>query len=105
MTTAKSGPLLSYAAVAFAAALISAVGTWGATQFVAASMAQQVAGSTGQLLTQPLADLPGREVRISLLDREPGRALPGTAILDITLSDTSLRAPMSLESTVSPVAR
>jgi quercetin dioxygenase-like cupin family protein len=72
MTTAKSGSLSSYAAVAFAAALISAVGTWGATQFVAASMAQQVAGSPGQLLTQPLADLPGREVRISLLDREPG---------------------------------
>jgi quercetin dioxygenase-like cupin family protein len=72
MTTAKSGSLSSYAAVAFAAALISAVATWGATEFVAASMAQQVAGSTGQLLTQPLADLPGREVRISLLDREPG---------------------------------
>jgi quercetin dioxygenase-like cupin family protein len=72
MTTAKSGSPSSYAAVAFAAALISAVVTWGATQFVAASMAQQVAGSTGQLLTQPLADLPGREVRISLLDREPG---------------------------------
>ena len=72
MTTAKSGSLSSYAAVAFAAALISAVATWGATQLVAASMAQQVAGGTGQLLTQPLADLPGREVRISLLDREPG---------------------------------
>src|SRR5258706_6246519 len=72
MTTAKSGSLSSYAAVAFAAALISAVGTWGATQFVAASMAQQVAGSPGQLLVQPLADLPGREVRMSILDREPG---------------------------------
>jgi quercetin dioxygenase-like cupin family protein len=72
MTAAKSGSLSSYAAVAFAAALISSVGTWGATQFVVASMAQQVAGSTGQLLTQPLADLPGREVRISLVDREPG---------------------------------
>jgi quercetin dioxygenase-like cupin family protein len=72
MTTANSGSLSSYAAVAFAAALISAIATWSATQFVAASMAQQVAGSPGQLLTQPLADLPGREVRISLLDREPG---------------------------------
>jgi len=72
MTTAKSGSLSSYVAVAFAAALISAVATWGATQFVVASMAQQVAGGAGQLLTQPLADLPGREVRISLLDREPG---------------------------------
>ena len=71
MITAKSESLSSYAAVAFAAALISAVATWGATQFVAASMAQ-VSGSTGQLFTQPLADLPGREVRISLLDREPG---------------------------------
>jgi len=54
-----------------AAAILSAVGTWSATQFVPNSAAQPVP-ATGQLLTQPLADLPGREVRISLLDREPG---------------------------------
>ena len=72
MAIVSDGSVSSYVAVAVAAALMSAAGTWGATQFVAASMAQQVAGNTGQLLIQPLADLPGREVRISLLDREPG---------------------------------
>ena len=62
----------SYIAVAIAAAFLSAFGTWGATKFVTASVAQTAAAGAGQLLTQPLADLPGREVRISLLDREPG---------------------------------
>ncbi len=72
MTIVKNGSVSSYAAVAVAAALISAVVTWGATQFVATSVAQLAAGGAGQLLTPPLADLPGREVRISLLNREPG---------------------------------
>ena len=72
MTTVRNGSLASYAAIAVAAALLSAAGTWGATQFVATSLAQPAAGGSGQLFTQPLADLPGREVRISLLDREPG---------------------------------
>jgi quercetin dioxygenase-like cupin family protein len=62
----------SHIAVAFAAAFLSAIGTWGATKFVTVSVAQTAAAGVGQLLTQPLADLPGREVRISLLDREPG---------------------------------
>ncbi len=72
MFTQRSGSVASYAAVAAAAAILSAVGTWSATQFVARSAAQPAAPGTGQLLAQPLADLPGREVRISLLDREPG---------------------------------
>ena len=72
MFTQRSGSVAPYAAVAVAAAILSAVGTWSATQFVASSAAQPAAPATGQLLTQPLADLPGREVRISLLDREPG---------------------------------
>jgi quercetin dioxygenase-like cupin family protein len=72
MFTLRSGSVASYAAVAAAAAILSAVGTWSATQFVASSAAQPAAPVTGQILTQPLADLPGREVRISLLDREPG---------------------------------
>jgi quercetin dioxygenase-like cupin family protein len=72
MTIVKNGSVSSYAAVAVAAALISAAVTWGATQFVATSGAQPAAGGSGQLLVQPLADLPGREVRIGLLDREPG---------------------------------
>ena len=72
MFTQRSGSVASYAAVAVAAAILSAVGTWNASQFVASSAAQPAAPATGQLLTQPLTDLPGREVRISLLDREPG---------------------------------
>lgn len=72
MSIVKSGSVWSYAAVAVVAAVISAVGTWGATQFVVPSGAQPVAGGSGQLLIQPLADLPGREVRVGLLDREPG---------------------------------
>jgi quercetin dioxygenase-like cupin family protein len=73
MTMAGNGSASSYAAVAVAAALVSAAGTWGTTQFVTRSVAQPAAGASGPLLTQPLADLPGREVRISLLDREPRR--------------------------------
>jgi quercetin dioxygenase-like cupin family protein len=72
MFTQRSGSVASYVTIAVAAAILSAVGTWSATQFVANSTAQPAAPATGQLLTQPLADLPGREVRISLLDREPG---------------------------------
>jgi quercetin dioxygenase-like cupin family protein len=68
----RSGSVASYAAVAAIAAVLSAVGTWGATNFVASSVAQPAAAGAGTLLTQPLADLPGREVRISLLDRDPG---------------------------------
>jgi quercetin dioxygenase-like cupin family protein len=72
MFTRRSGSVASYAVIAVAAAILSGFGTWSATQFVAGSAAQPPAPATGQLLTQPLADLPGREVRISLLDREPG---------------------------------
>ena len=74
MFTRRSGPVASYVAVAVAAAVASAAATWSATQFVASSAAQPAAPT--QLLTQPLADLPGREVRMSLLDREPGASSP-----------------------------
>jgi hypothetical protein len=73
MLVQKSGSVASYAAVAVAAAILSAAGTWGAARFVASSAAQPAAPATGQLLTQPLADLPGREVRISLLESDPVR--------------------------------
>src|SRR3979411_915438 len=76
--TRRSGSVASYIAVAVAAAIASAVGTWSATQFVASSAAQPAAPATGPLLTQPLADLPGREVRISLLDRDPGARRPSS---------------------------
>jgi quercetin dioxygenase-like cupin family protein len=72
MTMVRNASIWSHAGVAVAAALMSAVGTWGATRFVATSTAQPVPGAARPLLTQPLADLPGREVRISLLDRQPG---------------------------------
>src|SRR5690348_643186 len=74
MTMLRSASISSHTRVAVAAALISSVGTWGATRLVETSAAQpaSVAAATAPLLTQPLADLPGREVRISLLDREPG---------------------------------
>ena len=72
MFAQRSGSVASYAAVAAVTAILSAAGTWGATQFVVRSAAQPTAPATGPILTQPLADLPGREVRISLLDREPG---------------------------------
>ena len=74
MIKTRNGSIASYGAVAVVAAALSAVATWGATKFVATSAAQPAAGAPSQLLTQPLADLPGREVRISLLDREPGNA-------------------------------
>ena len=72
MSKAENGLLTSYVVVAVAAAALSAVATWSATNLVAVSAAQPAPTAPGQLLTQPLADLPGREVRISMLDREPG---------------------------------
>ena len=72
MTTTKRGLVLSYGAVAITAAALSALATWSTTQLVAVSAAQPAPAAAGQLLAQPLADLPGREVRISLLDRDPG---------------------------------
>ena len=63
---------ISYVVVAAAAAAISAVGTWGATTYIAPSAAQTAASGPRQLLTQPLSDLPGREVRMMIVDQGPG---------------------------------
>ena len=72
-----NGSLVSYACVAVAAAALSAAATMGIGNFVGSSFAQTPApAGTIPLLTQPLADLPGREVRITLLDRDPGNASP-----------------------------
>src|SRR4051812_28764259 len=71
MSKDRNTVTVSYAMVALTAAGMSAVATWSATQLVAVSAAQPAPAAAGQLLTQPLADLPGREVRISVLDREP----------------------------------
>jgi quercetin dioxygenase-like cupin family protein len=63
------GSLVSYALVAGAAAAFSALATWQAT-------AQPAASGVQQIVTQPLADLPGREVRVSVIERAPGFASP-----------------------------
>src|SRR3954469_7406739 len=72
MNRIKNHFFVSYGAVAITAAVLSGVATWSATQFVGASAAQPAPSAPGQLLIQPLGDLPGREVRMSVLDREPG---------------------------------
>jgi quercetin dioxygenase-like cupin family protein len=72
-----NGSLVSYGSVALVAAALSAATTMGIGNFVESSFAQTPAATgTIPLLTQPLGDLPGREVRITLLDREPGNSSP-----------------------------
>jgi len=68
----RNGSIRSYIVVASVAALLSAA----VTSNVRTSDAQPAAAPPAQLLTQPLADLPGREVRISLLDRAPQASSP-----------------------------
>src|SRR5438270_9858020 len=70
------GSVASYALVAGAAAAISAVATWQGAKLVTSSAAQPAPAAVQQILSQPLSDLPGREVRMSLLDRAPGAASP-----------------------------
>jgi len=66
----RTGSTASYVVVAAAAAIASAfVGT-----NLGRSQAQPAPAK--QLLTQPLPDLPGREVRVTLLDRAPGAGSP-----------------------------
>jgi quercetin dioxygenase-like cupin family protein len=69
---------LSYTVVAAAAAVVSAAATYGAMTFVAPSRAQTAPAPTQrtEVMTQTLADVPGREVRIALLDLMPGHASP-----------------------------
>jgi quercetin dioxygenase-like cupin family protein len=69
---------LSYGAVAASAAIVSAAATYGAMTFVVPSRAQTPPAPTQRVnvMTQALADIPGREVRITLLDLMPGHASP-----------------------------
>src|SRR5262245_31959982 len=77
MSKASTALIHRYAGVAIVAALISGFGTFTATRFVTASSAQPApAAAAKPLLVQPLGDLPGREVRITLLDRAPGTSSP-----------------------------
>ena len=70
------GSIASYALVAGAAAALSALATWQGTVLVTPSAAQPAAGGVQQIVSQPLADVPGREVRMSLIERAPGFASP-----------------------------
>jgi quercetin dioxygenase-like cupin family protein len=68
----RNGSISSYVVVASAAAILSVA----VTSMIRTSGAQPAAPPPAQLLTQALADLPGREVRISLLDRPPQASSP-----------------------------
>jgi quercetin dioxygenase-like cupin family protein len=70
------GSVSSYVLVASAAAALSALATWQGAVLVTPSAAQPAAGGVQQIVAQPLADLPGREVRISFIERTPGFASP-----------------------------
>lgn len=70
------GSLASYALVAGVAAGLSALVTWQGAVLVTPSAAQPAAGGVQQIVTQPLADVPGREVRMLLVDRAPASASP-----------------------------
>jgi quercetin dioxygenase-like cupin family protein len=71
MLVIKARSTTSYGLVAATAALLSALVTWGATTFVAPSAAQPAVAGPRQILTQALDDLPGREVRILIVDQGP----------------------------------
>jgi quercetin dioxygenase-like cupin family protein len=71
-----SGSFASYALVAAVAAGLSALVTWQGAVLVTPSAAQPAAAGVQQIVTQPLADLPGREVRVLVVERGPGTASP-----------------------------
>ena len=70
------GSVASYALVAGVAAGLSALATWHGALLVAPSAAQPAAAGVQQIVTQPLADVPGREVRVLLVERAPASASP-----------------------------
>jgi quercetin dioxygenase-like cupin family protein len=70
------GSLASYALVAGVAAGLSAFVTWQGAVLETPSAAQPAAAGVQQIVTQPLADVPGREVRVLLVERAPASASP-----------------------------
>ena len=72
----RNRSISSYGSVALIAAAVSSAATWGAMNLSGSAFAQAPPAGTIPLLTQPLAGLPGREVRMLLLDRVPGNASP-----------------------------
>jgi len=76
MLEAIRGTVTSHVLVAGAAAGLSALVTWHGAPLVTSSAAQPATPGVQQILSQPLADLPGREVRMSVIERPPGFASP-----------------------------
>ena len=76
MLRVTRGSVASYALVAGAAAAFSALTIWHGAVLVTPSAAQPAAGGVQQIVTHPLADVPGREVRMLLIERPPGAASP-----------------------------
>src|SRR5436309_2754093 len=70
------GSVASYAFVAGAAAGLSALATWQGAALVTPSAAQPATAGVQQIVSQPLPDVPGREVRMSVIERAPGVASP-----------------------------
>jgi len=68
----------SHGLTAAVAAIGASAVTYGAMTFVAPLHAQPTPAPTVRtdVMTQPLADIPGREVRITALDLMPGHASP-----------------------------
>ena len=66
----------SYVLVAGVTAGLSVLVTWHGVRLVTSSFAQPASPGVTQILSQPLADLPGREVRMSLIERAPGVGSP-----------------------------
>jgi quercetin dioxygenase-like cupin family protein len=71
-----TGSAAAYGIVAAVAAVLSATAVWQGGRLATPSLAQPAAGGVQQIFSQPLADLPGREVRMTLLDRAPGSSSP-----------------------------
>jgi quercetin dioxygenase-like cupin family protein len=76
MVKVLRGSLASHALVAGVAAGLSALVTWQSAVIVTPSAAQPAAAGIQQIVSQPLADVPGREVRMLLIERNPGTASP-----------------------------
>ena len=65
----------SRASTVISAAALSSIATFGAMNLAGTAEAQAPPRTT-EVLVQPLSELQGREVRITLLDRPPGDASP-----------------------------
>src|SRR5262245_39767660 len=76
MRKAIRGSVASHMLVAAAAGGLSVLVTWQGAALVASSAAQPANTDVQQILSQPLSDGPGREVRMTPVDRAPGVARP-----------------------------